>query len=154
MREDLLRRLGETERTLKDDPYLDQWLTEESRKRSALPTAPAGPGPVPPGQRPGAGENCQNEPAPAPTHPLPEGEVASLGEPEGSARVSISALRKDRRFKQQQKCQNEPAPVPTHPLPEGEVSGLAHSEGFPLGGGSDTGGVSSPPCKFPAFGLQ
>ena len=40
VREDLIRRMNETERTCKEDPYLDQWITEETRKRSALPTAP------------------------------------------------------------------------------------------------------------------
>ena len=78
VREDLVRRLGGTERTCQDDPYLDQWVTEETRKRSSLPTAPPtldlsrlDTAPI--------AANCQNEPAPATGHPLPEG----LSFPEG-----------------------------------------------------------------------
>ena len=65
VREDLIRRMNETERTCQDDPYLDQWITEETRKRSALPTAP-------PSldlsrlDNDNAPQNCQNEPAPSP----------------------------------------------------------------------------------------
>ena len=40
VREDLIRRMNETERTCAEDPYLDHWITEETRKRSALPTSP------------------------------------------------------------------------------------------------------------------
>ena len=120
VREDLLRRLNETERTLKEDPYLDQWLTEETRKRSALPTTPPALDLSALDTAP-AEHNCQNEPAPVPNHPLPEGEVASLGEPEGfptpegvppASPISISAIRKARQIKRQQNCQNEPFASP------------------------------------------
>ena len=55
-------------------------------------------------------QNCQNEPAPASTHPLPQGEVASLSEPEGSlpSPIRAGALRKAQKLRQQKKCQNEP----------------------------------------------
>ena len=117
VREDLIRRLRETERTLTDDPYLDQWLTEESRKRSALPTAPPSLDlstlDTAPTQRENREEeNCQNEPAPAALANPP----VSGGPREAGRWV--------------------PAPPElgaggpsAHPLPEGEVSWLANSEG-------------------------
>ena len=119
VREDLIRRMNETERTCKDDPYLDQWVTEETRRRSALPTAPPSLDLSRLDTAPTSG-NCQNEPAPRHTpSPCPEGEVASLGEPEGVLSAN---------------CQNEPAPL--NPLPREErVGGLPGERGGTPGRG-------------------
>ena len=152
VREDLLRRLNETERTLKEDPYLDQWLTEETRKRSALPTAPPSLDLSALDTAP-AEHNCQNEPAPALPDPPADPKNRDAGGPcdrgtreqggglltppelgaGGGLRLRPSASAPSARpanSSGSKIVKTNPSPLRS-PLPEGEVSGLAHSEGSP-----------------------
>ena len=164
VREDLLRRLGETERGLKDDPYLDQWLTEETRKRSALPTAPPALDPATLDTAPAQQRNCENEPAPdtLASHDMEEATVGATlcgcppsdggcppsdggrppsdggcqNEPEGVLTPASPHAN----------CQNKPAPAPNHPLPpalaDPEGGGeLARQLGGVSGGGPERPGA-------------
>ena len=100
-REDVLAGLGLTESQCAENPYRAQDVerAEQAARHwlapgpAAAPDSAAPPPNTPPAadatpgedHQPEARENrkCQNEPAPAPSHPLPQGEVGRLADPEG-----------------------------------------------------------------------
>ncbi len=119
VREDLIRRMNETERSLKDDPYLDQWITQETQKRSSLPTAPPSLDLSTLDTAPIAA-NCENEPSPTPAPPESRRDFPSLGISPALQSRDMSA-----------KCQNEPAPAPS-PLSPPELGAGGRSSACPI----------------------
>ncbi len=117
VRAELIRGMNATEKDCQEDPYMNEWIISETRRR--IPSAPIPESLDPATFDAAPAQNCQNEPAhDNPASPA-SGEVARLAATEG---VPLSVAPKPRPF-----FQNEPPPppVPTLSFPKERVDRLA-----------------------------
>ncbi len=123
VRAELIRGMNATEKDCQEDPYMNEWIISETRRRIPSAPIPASLDPATFDAAPDTTQNCQNEPAPlsSPSSPCSEGEVARLAATEGVP-LPEGVPPASRPF-----IQNEPLPppVPTLSFPKERVDRLA-----------------------------
>jgi hypothetical protein len=75
VRAELIRDMNGTEQECREDPYMEEWITAETRRRVAHEPVPASVDPATLDTAPNTDEKCQNEPPAVSSSPCSEGEA-------------------------------------------------------------------------------